>query len=159
MPRMTTLRAAWLALVTAACGHPATPAPAGPAPARTTIAAPAADAGPVPPVPLERDLPTLASRATRLYQDVASAFTATSDDCAVATAQLGALRTTYADVVAASAQVVRDGRSAELRAALEPHARVLDAAAKTIMGSPTMTRCSTDPAFTTAFDALVGAPP
>ncbi len=142
-----------IALVLAACRHPApAPPPAPPPPPAAPV-----DAGP--PLPLDRDLPRLAERATRLYQDVAAAFAASGIDCAAATTKVGALQRTYADVVVANAKVLHDGRAKELRAALESHADVLDAAARAIVESPTMKQCSSDRAFTDAFDALVGAPP
>jgi len=119
---------------------------------------PPPDAAP-PPVALDQDLPRLAQRATTLYQEVASAFATAGVDCAAATARLVALQQTYADVIAANAKILHDGRARELRAALEPHAEALDAAAKAIVDSPTMSKCSQDRTFTDTFDALVGAPP
>lgn len=145
--------APWLVLAIAACGPSATAAPP------TTPAPPAPPADAAVPLPLDRDLPLLAQRATRLYQDVAQAFGAVGEDCAAATARLGELLQAHADVVAANAKVLHEGRAGELRAALEPHAPVLDAAAKAIVESPTMSRCAEDVAFTDAFDRLVGAPP
>jgi hypothetical protein len=109
--------------------------------------------------PLDRDLPRLAERATRLYQDVVQVFASAGEDCAAATTKLAAMQKTYADVVAANAKVLHDGRAKELRVALEAHADDLDAAARSIVGSPTMKHCSPDHAFTDAFDELVGAPP
>ncbi|MBL0219957.1 MAG: hypothetical protein IPQ07_39585 [Myxococcales bacterium] len=149
------MRVTSIALVLVACGAPApVPAPRSPTapPPSATI-----DAGT--PLPLDRDLALLAQRSTRLYQDVVAVFASAGGDCAAATAKLGGLQTTYADVVAANAKVLHDGRARELRAALEPHADALDAAAKAIVGSPTMSKCSPDHAFTDAFDNLVGAPP
>ena len=119
---------------------------------------PPPDAAP-PPVALDQDLPRLAQRATTLYQEVASAFATAGVDCAAATTRLVALQQTYADVIAANAKILHDGRARELRAALEPHAEALDAAAKAIVDSPTMSKCSQDRTFTDTFDALVGAPP
>ena len=148
-------RALWIALIAVGCGHPA------PAPVAVTSPPPrpvaVADAAVV--QPLDHDLPRLAERATRLYQDVVQVFVAVGTDCAAATAKLGALQKSYADVVSANAKVLHDGRAKELRAALEPHADALDAAAKAIVESPTMSHCSPDHAFTDAFDNLVGAPP
>src|SRR4051812_16765627 len=149
-------RVLWIALLVG-CGHPA-PAPSppphvvGPAPV-----APPPDAGPPP--PLDRDLPRLAALATKLYQDIDAAFAAAGEDCAAAVQKLTALHTTYAEVVVANAKVLRDGRTRDLRAALEPHAADLDAAAKAIVQSRTMATCSPDHVFTDSFDALVGAPP
>lgn len=154
-------RVLWIALLAlgglAAC-PPRTTAPVPVTPPQQQPHVAPADAALVP-VTLDRDLPRLAARATKLYQDVVVVFTASGEDCAAAAAKLGALQTTYADVVAANAKVLHDGRARELRAALEPHADALDAAAKAIVESKTMTKCSGDRAFTDAFDNLVGAPP
>lgn len=153
-------RVLWIALVAlgslGACPQPApVPAPLTPAP----IGPPVVAADAAPDGPLDQDLPRLAARATKLYQDVVVAFTAAGEDCAAAASKLGVLQSTYADVVAANAKVLHEGRARELRAALEPHADALDAAAKAIVGSKTMSKCSPDRAFTDAFDNLVGAPP
>lgn len=134
---------------------PPAAAPVEPAEPTQPIAPPDA----APPVALDQDLPRLAERATRLYQDVAEAFATVGVDCAGATTRLRALQQTYADVVAANAKVLHDGRARELRAALVPHAEALDAAAKSIVDSQTMAKCSPDRAFTDTFDELVGAPP
>ena len=137
----------------AAC--PPAAAPVEPVKPTQPVAAP--DAAPA--VALDQDLPRLAERATRLYQEVARAFASAGADCATATTKLRALQQTYGDVVAANAKVLHDGRARELRAALEPHAEALDAAAKAIVDSTTMSKCSPDRAFTDTFDELVGAPP
>jgi len=134
------------------------PAAAPVEPAKPTQPTPPPDAAP-PPVALDQDLPRLAQRATALYQEVASAFASAGVDCAAATTRLVALQQTYADVIAANAKILHDGRARELRAALEPHAEALDAAAKAIVDSPTMSKCSQDRAFTNTFDELVGTPP
>jgi hypothetical protein len=157
------MRVLSIALLVAAAGCPR-PAPPPPRPAEPTAGSgsavaqpPPVDAGP--PGALDRDLPRLATRATKLYQDVAAAFGTAGEDCAAATARITALQTEYADVVAANAKVLHDGRARELRAALEPHAEALDAAAKAIVDSKTMRKCSPDRAFADAFDKLVGSPP
>ncbi|MBC7974325.1 MAG: hypothetical protein H7138_05015 [Myxococcales bacterium] len=62
------------------------------------------------------------------------------------------------DVVAANAQVLRDGRGAELRTALDRQGAAFDESARAIMQSPTLARCAQDPAFTRAFDLLLSAP-
>jgi len=157
------MRVLCIALLLAACPRPApTPDPRPPAGSGSgagsgsDVAAAAPDA---PTGALDQDLPRLAARATKLYQEVAAAFGAAGEDCAAATAKLGVLQTDYADVIAANAKVLHDGRARELRAALEPHAAELDAAAKAIVDSKTMRRCSPDRAFADSFDKLVGAPP
>jgi len=147
-------RVLWIALVAAACGHPApAPVPLGTSTHQPAVADASIDA------PLDQDLPQLAKRATALYEEVARVLAAAGEDCAAATTKLSGLRQAYADVVAANAKVLHDGRARELRAALEPHADALDAAAKAIVESKTMATCSPDHVFTDAFDNLVGAPP
>lgn len=149
-------RALFIVLAVAACGSsapaapPVTPVPA-PAPAP---APPAADASV--PVALDQDLPRLAARATELYQAMAEAFGRAGTDCAAATARLTELQSAYADVIAANAKVIHEGRNAELRAALQPHAQALDTAARAVVESTTMATCAPDPAFIEAYDRLVG---
>ncbi len=147
-------RVLWIALVAiVSCGHPA-PAPTPPAPKPEPVVV--ADA--TVETDLDRDLPRLATRSTQMYQEVAAAFVAVGEDCAAATAKLTSIQKSYADVMAAIAKVLHDGRARELRAALEPNADSLDGAAKSIVDSKTMRKCSPDRAFTAAFD-FIGAPP
>jgi len=142
------MRALWIA-ATLGCSGAAPPAP------HPTPVAIAVDAGPPPDArPLDRDLPRLVERSLAMYHDIAAAFTASGDDCAAATAQLGQLAMRDRDVVAANAAVLHDGRAAQLRAALAPHSDAFDAAARAIMQSPTLSRCAQDPAFAKAFDEL-----
>ena len=171
-PRRRVLLAALIAFAgagaAASCGHrdpgPAKPGGAGGAGSGSGSAAgqptppPAGSPAPAAP-PLDRDYPRLAERAVSLYTEVAEAFRAAGGDCPAATAKLGALAAAYADVVTANAKVLREGRAKELRPALAKHADPFDAAAKSIVESPTMATCYADPAFTKAFDDLVGAPP
>jgi hypothetical protein len=150
--------AAVLALwIGAGCGTPAKPgsgsaAPPPPAPPRA--AAPPAD-----PNGLDQDYPRLADRAVKLYEAVADAFRAAGEDCAQATSRLDAIAAANRDVVAANVKVLHDGRARALKQALAARGDQLDAAAKSIVESPTMAKCSQDPAFTKAFDDLVGVPP
>lgn len=155
MPRL-----AWIvlgSLVASGCGGtPSTPvgpgaAPPPPAPAD---AAPPADAA-----TLDRDLPRLAERSVRMYEAVAALFQATGEDCAAATGELRNLHHAYSDVVIANGKVLHEGRARELKAALAPFDDQFDAAAKQIVGAPTLAKCVHDAAFTKAFDELVGAPP
>ncbi len=111
------------------------------------------------PVALDQDLPRLAELSTKLYQDIAAAFAKVGGDCPAAAARLRTLQQTNADVIAAIAKVLHDGRARDMRAALEPHDETLGVAAKTIADSPTMKKCQADRAFTDTFDDLVGAPP
>lgn len=134
------------------CGTPSKPASGAPP------AAPA-DAAPADAQALDRDYARLAERAVALYEAVAEAFRAAGRDCARATARLGELGATYRDVVTANAKVLHEGRARELKQALAKHSDRFDAAAKAIMESPVMATCFEDPAFTKAFDDLVGTPP
>lgn len=133
-------------LVCAACSQRATPASQ---PVAVPSDAPLVDA------PLDRDLPLLAQRSVKLYQDVVAAFAVAGEDCAIATARLGELATIHADVVAANARVAQEGRTAELQVALRPHDDILSSAAKAIMHSPTLASCARDPAFGAAWESLV----
>ena len=153
---MRALAASSVALyAVAACRSPTPPVePAEPLPAAAVV-----DAGVPEQVSLDRDLPQLAARASKLYQEIAQAFATAGADCPGATTRLRALQQTHADVITANAKVLHDGRARELRAALEPHAEALDASAKAIVDSSTMRTCSQDRAFTDAFDELVGSPP
>lgn len=90
-----------------------------------------------------------------MYEAVAATFTATSEDCTAATAKLDELATSFADVIAANAAVMKSHRAKELRAALAPHQERFDVAAKSIMSSKTLTTCSSDKAFEHAFDRLM----
>lgn len=137
-----------LVLALAACSS-------GPGPARPTPRAPDA----APPTALDRDLPRLAERSVKLYEDVAQAFATAGAACPAATARLGELAAAYRDVTEANRSVLHDGRARELKAALAPFDDRLDAAAKAIMQSATMAHCAEQPAFGKAFDDLVGAPP
>ncbi len=91
-------------------------------------------------------------------QEVAAALVAAGDSCATATTRLGELERAYAEVIAAEAKVVSEGRTSELGAALEQHAAVMDDAAAGIMASAAMTKCGQDAGFAGAFDRLGGAP-
>jgi hypothetical protein len=119
----------------------------------------APDAPPVANGPLDRDLPRLALKSVALYEAVVAVFRSAGANCAAATTQLTDLRATYADVTVANSKVLHEGRARELKAALGKYDDKLDAAAKEIVGSQTMSRCTSDRAFTKAFDDLVGAPP
>lgn len=101
---------------------------------------------------LEDDLPRLATRAVKQYQDLAHAVT--ESDCAAATAKVNAVADANADVIAANAHVLHAGRDKVklLRTALAAHEAELDDAAKAIVQSEAMTKCSQDPAFARAMD-------
>jgi hypothetical protein len=148
-------RVAWFALVAVGCGSQTATTPvttgSAPAPADAAVIADAA--------PLDRDLPRLAARSVKLYQAILEAFRAAGEDCAAATARLRSLQAEYAEVVAANAKVLYEGRTRDLEAALAPHDAVFDAAARQIMSAPTLAACVRDEPFARAFDELVGAPP
>lgn len=155
MVRMRRQCAILVVIALAACSKPA-PAPAPPTRSDAGVGSIApADATPL---PLDEDLPRLALRAVELYEEIVRLFGAAASDCAAATEKLRTARPAYAEVAAANAKVLHEGRAKALRAALEPHGARLDAAAKMIASGPTMAACAADRAFTDAFDALVGAP-
>lgn len=141
----------------AGCGTPAKPGGGSAAP--PPPAQPRAAPSPADPNGLDQDYPRLAERAVKLYEAVAEAFRAAGTDCAQATAKLDAIAAANRDVIAANVKVLHDGHARELKQALAARADQLDAAAKSIVESPTMAKCSQDPAFTRSFDDLVGTPP
>ena len=149
-----------IAIAVLGCGTKSTP-PAPPQPPPPPVdAAIVVDVPPPAPLgPLDRDMPRLAERSLKLYESVVETFRTAGADCAAATAKLNALRTEFADVTTANAKVLHEGRGRELKAALAKYDDKLDAAAREIVGSQTMSKCSSDRAFTRAFDELVGAPP
>lgn len=147
--RMT--RAVLVLLGCFACSHP----PKQPQPAHGSAAP---DAAVEPQTNLDQDLPKLAERTVKLYEEIAHAFEAAGDNCAAATTKLVELNATYQDVSIASAKVLHDGRAAQLRLALKPHEDAYTASAKAILASKTLTACSTDAKFARAFD-VVGSPP
>ena len=148
-----------LVIATLGCGTKAPP-PAPPQPPPPVDAAIVVDAPPPAQTgPLDRDMPRLAERSLKLYESVVATFRATGGDCPAATTKLNELRTEFADVTTANAKVLHEGRGRELKAALAKYDDKLDAAAREIVGSQTMSKCSSDRAFTRAFDELVGAPP
>jgi hypothetical protein len=152
-----------LLILLVACGTKSTPPVPPTPPPDAAIDAPTAaiapDAPPASASPLDRDLPRLAQRSVALYEAVVATFRTAGADCAAATKRLGELRTEYADVTAANAKVLHEGRARDLKAALVPFDDKLDAAAREIVGSQTMSKCTSDRAFTRSFDDLVGAPP
>src|SRR4051812_36080821 len=107
-----------IAALIACSGHPpATPLPPGSGSAVVVIADAAIDA---PPPPLDRDPPRLAARAVDMMQAVATALADSGEDCAAATAKLDTIRADFADLLAANATMLADGRKAELKAAIAP---------------------------------------
>src|SRR5437899_1173192 len=146
---MTSMRRVVIAALIACSGHPPTqPVPPGSGSAIVVIADAAIDA---PPPPLDRDPARLASRAVAMMQAVAAALTASGDDCAAGATKLDAIRDEFADLLAANAKMLADGRRAELKAAIAPRQDELDAAASTVFDSAAVRACVHDAAFTHAF--------
>lgn len=153
-----------LLFVLLGCGPKSAPTTPPPPPPDASIDAavvigPDATVAPSSTAPLDRDLPRLALRSVGLYEAVVATFRTAGANCPAATTRLGELRTEYADVTAANAKVLHEGRARELKVALAKHDDKLDAAAKEIVASQTLAKCTSDRAFTKAFDDLVGAPP
>jgi hypothetical protein len=123
-----------------------------------SAATPDAEPEPSGPPGLDRDYPQLAERAVKLYEDVAELFRTIGEDCEQATAKLTEIGAANRDVVVANAKVLREGRAKELRQALAKQGDRLDAAAKVIMQSPTLSMCAHYPSFTKAFDDVVATP-
>jgi hypothetical protein len=149
------MRWAWLASFAIGCGHPAA-APVTPSGAQVQ-AAPADAAAPAPPA-LEDDLPRLAERAVKLYQDWEHAFTEVGTDCAAATTRMNSLAESNADLIAANQRLMHASHD-KIKAAreeLEKHAADVDAAAKAIMQGPTMSACNKDAPFNKALERLAG---
>ncbi len=144
-------RWAWLATFAISCGHPS--APAKPAGGNPPVQAEAGvDAG----VALDNDLPKLAERSVKLFADWKTALDEAGTDCAAAASKLNALADANADVIEANKKILRGSRDRikALRGELEKYQVELDASAKGIAQSPTMTKCSQDPAFSKAIDKL-----
>ena len=145
-------RTGWLLVFAIGCGHPAatpTTTPVTPAPA--DAAAPAE-------AKLDDDLPKLAERAVKMYQDWERAFAEAGTDCAVATTKMNALADANADLIAANQRLAQAGHEKikAARAELAKHADQIDASAKAVMSGPTMSKCSSDPGFSKALDRLAG---
>ena len=149
------MRCVWIALFAIGCGHPSA-APTSPPGPQVQTAPP--DAAAPKPVALEDDLPRLAERAVKLYQDWQTAFGEAGTDCAAATARMNALADANADLIAANQRLTHAGHEKikAARAELDKHATEVDAAAKAIMQGPTMSACNADPAFSRALDRLAG---
>lgn len=145
-------RLACFAALLVGCSGSSAPAPRPPQPAQTIDAG--VDAAPS----LADDLPRLARKAKQLYVDWAAAFADPNLDCPTATARVNALADTYADVAAANKAVFAAGheRVKAFRAELEKYEAEMMPSAKSIMESPIMPRCASDPNFASAIDRLQG---
>lgn len=129
-----------------------------------TSAAPTAPVAPAkvvaPHLPLDQDMPGLATRTVTFYEAAAAALTAANATCATARVQFGGVKTANADYLAARATVIADGRTRALQDAIdanEVHGQPLATAAILIVGAPLMKTCATDRAFTDAYEDLFGA--
>ena len=109
-------------------------------------------------MPLDEDLPRLAERAVKLYADWAHAFAEAGTDCQAATSRMNAIADSYADVIVANQRLMRAGHDkvVAMREAMKKYEAENEASAKAIMQGPTMSTCSTDPAFSKAVDRLAG---
>lgn len=154
MPLMS--RWAWLAMFAIGCGHPAAPATQPSAPQQPVAAAP--DAAPAPPRELDEDLPRLADRAVKLYQDWQRAFGEAGTNCADAATRMNAIADANADLIAANHRLTKAGHEKikAARAELEKRSAEIDPAAQAIMTGPTMSACKADAAFNTALERLAG---
>ena len=148
------MRWAWLAMLAIGCGHPATPA------THTTASQPAAAVAPdaAVPLPLDEDLPRLADRAVKLYQDWQRAFSEAGTNCSDAATRMNALADANADLIAANQRLTRAGHEKikAARAELEKRSAEIDPAAQAIMTGPTMSACKSDGPFNAALERLAG---
>ena len=120
-------------------------------------AAPVGDTAPV--GPLDQNLDRLAERSVALYGDVVRAFDAAGENCAVAASKLDELTRTHADVIAANAKVLHEGREMQLKIALRRFDALFQASAKAIMQGKTIAACFQDAAFVKALEGLIGPRP
>jgi hypothetical protein len=138
-----------LLLLMFACGHPTTNAPPPPKDAAVATI----------PKPLDQDLDRLAERSVVLYDDVLGAFSAAGEDCAAASGKLDAIAKQHAEVIAANAKVLHEGRQMQLKLALRRFDERFQKAAQAIVQSKTIAACWQDPGFARALDQLVGPRP
>ena len=146
-------RTSLLLAVAIGCGHPSsTPTTTPVAPVAPADAAPSAEPK------LDDDLPKLAERAVKMYQDWEKAFADAGTDCAAATTKMNALADANADLIAANQRLAKSGHDKikAARAELDKHSSEIDLSAKAIMQGPTMKACSSDAAFGKALDRLGG---
>jgi hypothetical protein len=145
-------RVRWFLLLFIACGHPSPPPGSGSAIVKDAAVAPV-DA------PLDQDLNRLAERSITLYDEVLAAFSAAGEDCAAASTKLDEIAKRHADVIAANAKVLHDGRQLQLKIALRRFEERFQKAAQAIVQSKTLAACFKDPNFARALDQLVGQRP
>ncbi len=140
----------WLAIAVtlAGCGN-------HPAPAEVTRPTPA-DAAVVDAEPLDHDLDRLAARSVDMFEELGRVLAA-GNSCAATTTALGELEARFADVIAANARVLHDGREMQLKIALRHYDDRFQAAAKRVVSAGVLATCANDAAFTAAYDRLAGA--
>jgi hypothetical protein len=145
----------WCLLLLVACGHPqASPPATGSAPPPADAAVAAVDAG-----PLDQDLDRLAERSILLYDEIVAAFAAAGEDCGAAASKLDAITTKHAEVIAANAKVLHDGRQMQLKIALRRFDDRFHKAAQAIMHGKTVAACAEHPAFAKSLERLLGPRP
>lgn len=127
------------------------------APIIVDAGAPVADAPPA--GPLDQNLDRLAERSVALYGEIVKAFDATGENCAAAATKLDAINQTHADVIAANAKVLHEGREMQLKIALRRFDDQFQRFAKAIIQSKTIAACFQDVAFAKALEGLVGPRP
>lgn len=156
----------WLLFVSViACGSKPPPAPPPPTPGSdgaipTTPTTPPIDATPAPaPGPLDQNLDRLAERSVALYADVVKAFDAAGESCPTATTKLSEITRAHADVIAANAKVMHEGRGMQLKIALRRFDDQFQKSAKAIVHSKTLAACFQHEDFAKALDELVGKRP
>ncbi len=127
------------------------------------MAPPPVDAGapvePPPTGPLDQNLDRLAERSVTLYGEIVKAFDVAGENCSTAASKLDQLTTTHADVIAANAKVLHEGREIQLKIALRRFDDQFQKSAKAIVGSKTIAACFQDAAFAKALEGLVGPRP
>ena len=150
------MRRALLLIVLVACGHGSSSVrpERGPEGAESKDAAPAPDAAPLvdAPTPLAQDPAALAAGLVAVYEDVATA-TGAGDCGAIATA-VGDLRAKHAELLDALRKADAAGRTADVKAALDPYKDRVKAALDTI--TQQTAACGKDPSVERALDSLFG---
>ncbi len=87
---------------------------------------------------------------------IATALDKRGTDCAGAAQDLDAITGRFADLLAANAAMMADGRRDQLKAAIALRQADLDAAATKVFAGPTLPACKDDAAFVRAFDHALG---
>ena len=149
---MRPVRRAPLILILAGCGPHA--APEAPTPHATDAAIARPDAAPAfdAPTPLAQDPAALAAGLVAVYEDVATATGA--GDCAAIATAVGDLRAKHADLLDALRKADAAGRTADVKAALDPYKDRVKAALDTI--TQKTAACGKDPSVERALDSLFG---